>query len=180
MKRPQLQSLGQKAVKPQAPLPLGGESEQGNLHLDHFAPPGLVKAFLNGDALLPSIAGYLLHIFLYKGNYPMHMPMKPPAAVFFHKTGKFREEFPKIIAKLPCLPRQGFLYKEKPHLYSYQITYFSQNRRSITAAWVQRKRLAGVGINRRYTSRYIKIIFYFSFFPKIRGYLTHFMIDAFL
>ena len=36
------------------------------------------------------------------------MPMKPSAAVFLHKVGKFQMEFPKITTELPRLPRRGF------------------------------------------------------------------------
>ena len=106
--RPQLQRLGQKTVKPQSPLPLGGGSEHRDLHLDHLVPPGPVKAFLNGGTLLPGAAGYLLRIFLHKGCHPMHMAVKPSAAVFVHKAGEFRMKVPKITTELPRLPGRDF------------------------------------------------------------------------
>ena len=73
--RPQFQGLGQKAVKQQAPLSLGGGSKQGDLHLDHLVSPGPVKALLNGGALLLGAAGHLLRIFPHEIRHPMHIEL---------------------------------------------------------------------------------------------------------
>ena len=79
-------------------------------------PAGPVKACLNGGALLLDTAGYQFGIFPHKGFHSMHMPVKPSAAVFLHKAGKFRMKVPEITAKLPRLPGRGFLYKENHSL----------------------------------------------------------------